>query len=64
MPVLPIVAHAPETAAGDTQLASPSASEASIFPNQGEPHVILICPFTSSLADGEVVQSHILTPSS
>lgn len=55
-----MVAHAPETAAGETQLARPSASDASILPTQGVPPVIFICPATSSFAEGVIVQIQTL----
>jgi hypothetical protein len=64
VPELPRVDHTFDTEERDTQLASPSASEASTFHTQGAPPVILICPFTSSLAHGVVVPSPIFVPSS
>ena len=49
---------------GFCQLARPEASLVRTLPAQGEPQVILICPFTSSFAPGVEVPIPILLPDS
>ena len=64
VPELPRIDHTPETEERDTQVARPVASEESTLLTPGKPPVILICPATSSLAQGVIVPSPILDPSS
>lgn len=47
---------------GVCQLAIPVASDINIFPTHGFHHAILIVPFISNLAVGELVQIPILHP--
>lgn len=63
VPEFPAMAHGitahPD---GVCQIARPVASDMSIFPAQGDPPVILICPLISSLAVGVAIPIPIFHP--